>query len=239
MKKSTILIVLFLLGSALICGCTFPGSSRPAPTATPTTSAPPATSELPTPVVTGTIPASTYIPLETILTTEQTTRVATDNPYLRHLEMTKRVFPQNIPNCPMQQVFPAIAKDSKYGIQQVVPKLSQVSEHEYRDFLLDYTTGTGDNQKIKDLPACVGVVNPEPNWNFVEVLVVLDPTNVRASNYTISVNVRSDGDVIAQFKTTQTLVIDKQLVLTSYIPMKTSEMDLFDSVDVTYTRLTY
>lgn len=239
MKKSTILIVLFLLGSALICGCTFPGSSGPAPAATPTTSAPPATSELPTTAVTSMIPTSTYIPLETILKTEQTTRIATDNPYLRHLEMTKRVFPQNIPNCPMQQAFPAIAGDSKYGIQQIVPKLSQVSEHEYRDFLLDYTTGTGDNQKIKDLPACVGVVDAEPNWNFVEVLVVLDPTNARASNYTISVNVRSGGDVIAQFKTTQTLVIDKQVVLTSYIPVKTSEMDLFDSVDVTYTRLTY
>ena len=68
--------------------------------------------------------------------------------------------------------------------------------------------------------------------------VVLDPTNVRPSNYTISVNVRSQGNIIAQFRTTQTLVIDNQVILISYIPVKTNEMDLFDSVDVTYTRLT-
>ncbi len=239
MKKSTILIFLLLLGSALVCGCTLPGSSGTPLTTTLPTSPPVETTVHPTqaPTVTSVQIASTYLPRETILQTEQTTRIASDNPYLEHLQITKSVFPQFVPNCPMQQAFPTITGDPSYGIQQVVPKLAQISAHDYRDFLLDYTSGTGDNQKINDLPACAGAAG-EPNWNFVEVQVVLDPTNVRPSNYTISLNVRSQGTVIAQFKTTQTLVIDKQVILTDYIPVKTSEMDLFDNVDVTYARLT-
>lgn len=239
MKKSTILIIILLLGSALVCGCTFPGSSGATPATTPPTITPVKTPVPPTPslVVTSATPISTYMPLETIIKTEQTTRIATDNPYMERLQVTKRVFPQYVPNCPMQQIFPAIAGDTKYGIKQVVPKLSQISEHEYKDFLRDYTEGTGENQKVKDIAVCYGV-DGEPNWNFVEVLIVLDPTNIKPSDYTISQNVRSEGDVIAQFKTTQSLVIDKQVILHSYIPVKTSEMDLFDGVDVTFTRLT-
>ncbi len=239
MKKSTILVLLFLLGSALVCGCTLPGSSGAPPVTTLPTTPPVETTVSLTqlPAVTSVPPTSTYLPLETIIQTEQTTRVASDNPYLKQLQFTKNVFPQFVPNCPMKQAFPAIANDPLYGIRQVVPKLAQVSAHDYRDFLLDYTSGTGDNQRINDLPECPGATG-EPNWNFVEIRVVLDPTNVRPSNYTISVNVRSQGNVIAQFRTTQTLVIDNQVILISYIPVKTNEMDLFDSVDVTYTRLT-
>ena len=47
----------------------------------------------------------------------------------------------------------------------------------------------------------------------------------------------SDGKIVAQFPTTRMLVIGEQVVLTGYIPVRTDEIDLIDSVVVTFTRL--
>ena len=136
----------------------------------------------------------------------------------------------------MGDAFPAIAKDPDYGIKQIVPKLASLSEDEYETFLRKYTEGKAENTPVKTLPQCQGYEG-DPRWNFVETRVIVNPTNVRPANYTISLDVRSNGEIIAQFRTTRTLIIDQKVTLTSYIPVKADELDLFDTVGVTYTRL--
>jgi hypothetical protein len=174
------------------------------------------------------LPAGTVIPAAT-------TRIASDNPYLEYLNVRKRTFFSPIPNCLMETAFPTIAKDSGYGIKQVSPKLTALSADEYEYFLRKYTNGDAENTPLNTPAACQGA-EAEPTWNFVEVRLVLIPTNFFPSDYTITRNVRSDGKIVAQIATTEHLVIDDKVNMTSYIPVRMDEMDLFDGVGVTYTR---
>jgi hypothetical protein len=168
--------------------------------------------------------------------TEPTTRIQVDNPYLEYLQVRKKTFDYSIPNCPMQSAFPAIVNDPDYGIQHQTAKLTALTEDQYEEFLRKYTEGKAENTRIKDIQGCQGAEG-KPEWNFVEIRVILDPTNIRPANYTISQNVRSNGKIIAQFMTTRTLVINEKVALTSYVPVKSDELDLFDTISVTYTRL--
>jgi len=136
----------------------------------------------------------------------------------------------------MQNAFPAIAKDPSYGINQVVPKLSLISEDDYIYFLRKNTEGNAENTQLKTFVECQGSA-AEPTWNFVEVRYILNPTNIQKSDYIITRNVWSDGKIIAQFPTTMPLVIDSQVSQTIYIPVRADEVDLIDSVALTYTRL--
>ena len=61
--------------------------------------------------------------------------------------------------------------------------------------------------------------------------------NMDIRHYTISLDVRSKGVIIAQFKTTKILTLDQKVTLVNYIPLKMDEFDIFDGVGVTYTRL--
>lgn len=136
----------------------------------------------------------------------------------------------------MQTAFPAIANDAGYGIKQAVPKLSAISEDDYATFLRKYTEGNAENTPFRTPVACMGSAN-EPTWNFVKVRVVLNPVNTIPANYTITRNVWSDGKLIAAIPTTERLVIDQKAPLTSYIPVRTNEMDLIDSISITTVRL--
>jgi hypothetical protein len=176
-------------------------------------------------------------PLEGTITTVSTTRIASDNPYLEYLNVRKRTFDNPLPDCLMGNAFPFTKNETGYGIQQIVPKLAAISEDEYWSFLRRYTQGNAENTPLRIITACQGSLTAEPTWNFAEVRIVLDPTNYSPANYTITQNVWSDGKIVAQFPTTRQLVIDEQVVLTSYIPVRTDEVDLIDSVVVTYTRL--
>jgi hypothetical protein len=137
----------------------------------------------------------------------------------------------------MENAFPFIANGTGYGIKQVVPNLSAISEEEYEHFLRKYTVGDAENTRFKTLAVCQASATAEPTWNFVEIRLVLDPTNYIPANYTISRNVWSDGKIVAQFPTTQLLAVDEKVILTSYVPLRTDEVDLIDTVGVTYTRL--
>jgi hypothetical protein len=116
-----------------------------------------------------------------------------------------------------------------------VPKLAAISEDEYESFRQKYTEGDARNTQLK-VPAVCQNTDNEPTWNFIEVRIVLTPTNFFPSDYTITQNVRSGGEVVARFATTKRLVIDEQLVLVSYVPLHADEVDLFDRVELTYTR---
>jgi len=239
MQKRIILLIFLLLGIVLASGCTSPQSpAAVTPEPTLPTSTPTIVPVTPSPSVTM-LPGVTYRPdiqhPDVGITTVPTTRIQIDNPYLDYLTIRKKTFDYSIPNCPMQSAFPAIANDPDYGIQHQVPKLTAVSEDDYQTFLRKYTEGNAENTVLKNIQGCQGAEG-KPEWNFVEVRAILIPTNVRPANYTISQNVRSNGKIITQFVTTRTLVIDEKVSLTSYIPVKADEMNLFETVDVTYTR---
>ncbi len=239
MQKRILLIAFLVLGIVLVCGCTTPQTPAPVSpvTAQPTT----LSTDIPaTPVTPGAVsPDITFKPQGQSpapgVVTEQTTRIQTDNPYLEYLNIRKNSYDSRIPNCIMQNAFPAIANDPYYGINQVNPKLSTLTQDQYDQFLWKYTEDKSENSLLKTLAECRGVEG-NPEWNFVEIRVILVPTNVKPSDYTITEVVRSKGNIIAQFSTTRTLVLDDKIALTSYVPVKADEMDLFDTVGLTYTR---
>lgn len=240
MKKITIFLILLFTGVVMASGCTSPATPGvPVPGTTV-----PATSSTVVPVTTATTPGSLseINPVSPVLpgdavTTVATTRIASDNPYLEYLNVRKRTFADPLPNCLMGVAFPFTKNESGYGIRQNAPKLTEISEDEYLSFLRKYTQGNAESTPLKILSVCQGSLTAEPTWNFAEVRVVLDPTNYHPANYTITENVMSDGKVVAQFPTTRMLVIGEQVALTGYIPVRTDEIDLIDSVVVTFTRL--
>ena len=223
MKKSYFLLVLLLAGIILAAGCTGPVS--PAISGTTASVSPSAGVTTASPELTPSDTTFPSVPPATI-TTVPTTRIQLDNPHLEYLNIRKKTFSDPLPNCIMQNAFPAIAKDPGYGINQIKPKLGAISEDDYLYFLRKNTEDNAENSPLKVLSQCQGTA-AEPTWNFIEVRLILDPTNIQPSNYTVTRTVRSNGKMI----------INHQVNLLSYIPIKTDEIDLFDNVGVTYTRL--
>lgn len=237
MKINTIALILFLLGGILVGGCTSSVSNNPVTMTTPVVETITVMQTLaPLPVQTVTSLKDDYPnpPVNTITTTE-TTRIASDNPFLDSLNIRKRTFEYPIPNCVMKTEFPAIITDT-YGIKQVEPKLTAISEDDYLHFLRNNTVGNAENTQLKTPTGCYGTA-AEPSWNFIEVRVILKPTNVRAANYTITEQIISEGKVVQELPVTKQLVINEDVTLLSYIPIRASEVDLFDSIVVTFTRL--
>jgi hypothetical protein len=240
MKKKYLIVILLLSAVILAAGCAGPVS--PGDTRIETT--------VPVKSV-STVPVTTSATQETLpddpissdsipdigITTVATTRIASDNPYLEYLNIRKRTFVNPLPNCLMKDAFPSLANDTGYGITQDEPYLYAISEDDYEHFLRKYTEGGTENTRLKTLGVCQGSATAEPTWNFMELRIVLDPTNFSPGNYTVTPNVWSDGKIVAQFPTTQRLVIGEKVILTSYIPIWTDEIDLIDTVAVTYTRL--
>ncbi len=149
MKLNTIALVLFLVGCILASGCTSPLSTQPVPTATPVVTTV-AVTETPAPTA---LPTTRIVahpsPTAELVTVTETTRIATDNPYLDNLNIRKRTFEYPIPNCVMQTAFPAIITDT-YGIDQVEPKLASLSEDDYLHFLRNNTVGNAENTQPED-----------------------------------------------------------------------------------------
>jgi hypothetical protein len=236
MKLSTPLLLFLLGGIIFAAGCTVPLSPGTSPSVT--TAPVPAVTSVPTPSPSPVPSSTTFWPDASRIgefTTVPTTRPAPDNPHLDYLNIRKRTFVNPIPRCLMENAFPAIAKDPVYGIQQVVPKLSAVSEEDYEAFLRKYTEGKAENTQLKTPALCQNTEN-EPVWNFIEVRVVLVGTRPDPTDYTVTENILSDGKIVARFTSAVQLTIDQQLVLVGYIPIHASEVDLFDSVDLTFTR---
>lgn len=238
MIKRSLILVFILSSTILATGCMI-RSGMSVPAAPETTAAVvytpvPATSFV-SPVPTTFGPGWPAAPLVGEYTTTPTTRPAADNPFLEELAIKKRTFVNPLPDCFMEHAFPAIAMDPGYGIKQVHPKLAYISEHDYDDFLEEFTEGVSEDTALKTPAVCQNTGN-EPVWNFAEVRIVLIPTNPTPSDYTISENILSDGKIIARFESTERLVIDETRVITRYVLLHADEVDLFDSVEVTFTR---
>jgi hypothetical protein len=240
MKKRNLILILLLSEIILAAGCTGPVSTGITAPETSLLVSPSATVLVTTSSIKETFPTGRVSPPgipDVGVTTVPTTRIASDNPYLEYLNIRKRTFVNPLPDCLMEDAFPSLANDTSYGIKQVVPHLYTISEDDYEHFLRKYTEGGIENTRLKTLGICQGSATAEPTWNFVELRLVLDPTNYNPANYTITRNVWSDGKIVAQFPTTQQLVIGEKVILTSYLPIRSDEVDLIDTVAVTYTRL--
>ena len=240
MKTHTLFPIFFLIAILVTSGCTRTesvGVSQPVTIVQPVLSPAIPETTYATPAPTAIVMYQKVVPPSLTAVPVTTTRIATDNPYLEYMNVRKNLFDFGIPNCPMADAFPAIVNDPTYGIKQGGPKLTTISEDEYQIFLRKYTEGNAENTAIKTLDACRGAEG-NPNWNFIEIRVILNPTNFNPADYTITLNARSNNKVIAQFKTTQTLKIDQKVTLHYYIPIHADEVNLFDDLQVTYTRLT-
>jgi len=189
-------------------------------------------------------PVTTQVP-DTTRTQNQTTPAtntptadpslrAEPEPYVNSIGFNSYYFSFDIPGCDMKDIFPAIAHDPDYGIEQPVPKLSSVSAAEIRSFIRDYTVGSSQNSPFKGTFGCQGVAM-SPNWNFAEISAQITPRNARPARYEISLIIKSQGKNSTVFTTRETLTPDQPLALVRYIPMKTNEVVLLDIPYITFT----
>jgi len=161
---------------------------------------------------------------------------AEPDPFINTLQVRKNYFSFSIPGCDMKEIFPAIAKDPEYGIDQPVPRLSTLSSAEIRDFIIRYTEGPGENSRLKGIYSCQGVSMP-PDWNFAEFRAVITPRNSRPADYEISLMVRKQGENITVYTTRENLTLEQPVVFVRYIPVKTDEMELIDAAAIAFRRI--
>jgi hypothetical protein len=239
MKKITSILVFLLLAIILAAGCTGPASPDATVAGTPITVSTPVTGTPATPAVAEPVPTEKRIrsdPPRTLEVTVTTTpQMAIDDPYTEYLNIRKRTFDSPLPNCFMQTAFPGLLKDP-YGINQVEPKLTIISEDDYLTFVRKNTEGNAENSPLKTPSVCQGTA-AEPTWNFIEVKMILEARNVHPNTYIITQNIVSGEKVVAKFPTTRQLSLGEKVTLVGYIPMKSDEVNQFDDLELTYIRL--
>lgn len=234
MKKSALILMISIAALLLAAGCTTPaGPVTPQTTApvTPGDTLPVTVSPSPAPLPSGT---AVSLPPEDPGYTTQATRVAADDPYTEYFHIRKRTFNFPLPDCFMRNAFPAISWDN-YGIRQVAPALAVVSEDDYYTFLRRHTEGNAESTPLKTPAACAGS-GPGPTWNFVAVQFTVAPRNIRAADYAVTGNVLSDGKIVAKVETVKRMVLDEKVTFVWYIPVRTDELDLFDTLQISYAR---
>jgi hypothetical protein len=228
----------------LVAGCTTPSPSPPAPSQ-------PNISEQRNATGSGIVqtkltPVTTPVP-DTTRTQNQTTPTTTPNTepslrtgetplYVSDLGFTSYYFSFDIPGCDMKEIFPAIADDPDYGIEQPVPKLTSVSAAEIRSFIRDHTAGSSEKSPFKGIYSCQGV-SMSPDWNFAEISAAITPRNSRPATYEISLIIKSRGRNITVFTTRENLTPDLPHAFVRYIPMKTDEEGLLDIPYITFTQI--
>jgi hypothetical protein len=250
MNTGTWIPVLLALafGCMLCTGCISPASPPVAPVTSPV--APPATVTAPSPAIFPTAPA---VPVTPAATTDTATASGTlqvpattpvpeyftaanepDNPWLQNLVFTKSYFPFTVPDCAMKELFPDVAQDPGYGIRQPVPKLVVLSPDRLSTFIQEYTYG---NPSPSASAGCAAAPANQ-GWNFVRIQGTILPRNARPADYDSLLEVRSQGRIIAQSASNETLVLDQPFSYERYVPLKTDEMDLFDGIELLFHRNT-
>jgi hypothetical protein len=237
-----ILVVSLLLFSMVSTGCTSPAS----PAVTPVAPRPTTRMGTETPALPAALPAAPPAPAAAAATTiapAPPSPAATrgteyfseadvpDNPWTENLEFTRSYYPFTIPDCAMRTVFPEVAQDPGYGIRQPVPELTALSPERMDAFLQTYPDG------YNSLAGCAAAPIG-PGWNFVKIEGTIMPRNARPAEYDIGINVRSRGRVIAQFRMNETLTLEQPFSFERYVPLRSDEMELFDSIELVFSRKT-
>jgi hypothetical protein len=204
----------------------------------------PATTETPAIITpaTGQTPALSLTP-----TWVYPTYDATGDPRIIVLEFRKEYFNADLPDCGMRASFPEAAADPAYGISGRNGKLVAYTEDQMRVFLRENAIKTTNEIRadrfITDYidpatlggPACSGTVST-PTWNFVLINATIMGRNARQSGYAIGFNVRSKGNVVAQIRADRNLTLDEPAIFALYVPLKTTETELFDGVEMVFAR---
>jgi len=172
---------------------------------------------------------------------------ATGDPRIIVLEFRKEYFNADLPDCGMRASFPEVAADPDYGISGRNGKLIAYTEEQVQDFLqanavrniTEVRAGSTITDYIEPAtlggPACSGTVST-PAWNFVLVNATIMGRNARPSGYAIGFNVRSKGTVVTQIRADRNLTLDEPAFFALYVPLKTTETDLFDGVEMVFAR---
>ena len=263
MKASGPVFLCIVMVSALVfcAGCSSFGGTQDTPVVTHPVSLD-QTPETPVPAASPpavTIPAemvvrantsttSAAVPVPTTTGIQKSSALdAADDPYVAVLEFEKNYFLATIPDCGMRAAFPEVAGKAGYGLDKQAPELVALSEEQMLDFLKanarPYVTDFQVDRYIDNYidpntlggVRCAGVP-ATPAWNFILINANIVPRNARPASYDIGINVRSKGTVAAQLKTEKTLTLDQPVIFTLYVPMKTTEMDSFDSIEMVFAK---
>jgi hypothetical protein len=168
---------------------------------------------------------------------------ALDDPRIVLEKLTKKSMAFDIPDCGMRQVFPEAAADPAYGIRQPSPRLVMLTEDRITAFFQAYAKNTAGDPNLEPYidpntiggAQCNGVPG-NPKWNFVRINATLIPRNARPSEYGIGINLKSGDTVVDQLALNATLVLEQPVFVVRYIPLKTEEMDAFDSMEMVFLR---
>lgn len=193
-------------------------------------------------------PATAHTPAQSPTPTRvYPTYGATGDPRIIVLEFRKEYFNADLPDCGMRASFPEAAADPAYGISGRNGKLVAFTEDQMRDFLMTNAVKTVQEIRADRFitnyidpatlggPACSGTVST-PTWNFVMINATIMGRNARPSEYAIGFNVRSKGNVVAQIRADRNLSLDEPAFFALYVPLKTEETELFDSVEMVFAR---
>jgi len=196
------------------------------------------------------LPATTPTTVKTTWTPAVPLSVAANDPQVVELTFTKNYFRSTIPDCGMRVAFPQVAGNADYGLRSSTPTLTAFSEDQILVFLKTYAIpySTEDlrvdpylNHHI-DPNAIGGVrcagVPVSPTWNFILINATIVPRNARPADYAVGITVRSHGIVNGQLNLNQTLVLDQPVVYGLFVPLKTEEMDSFDSIAMVFSKRT-
>lgn len=172
---------------------------------------------------------------------------ATGDPRIIVLNFQKEYFNANLPDCGMRMFFPDAAMDPNYGIAGRQGTLVAYSEEDIIRFLettaVTNVTTVDAGRRITDYiepatvggPACSGTVS-NPTWNFILINATIMGRNALPAEYAIGFNVRSKGVVVAQIRADRNLTFDTPAIFALYVPLKTTEMERFDSVEMVFVR---
>lgn len=238
MQKRVLVTLIGIAIILLVSGCTTPAPSAPAQQAVPGPQNTTESSLVQTSVspVTPTVPDNVLPRNQSSPGVAPSPQRAEPDPFVNTLQLRKNYFSFTLPGCDMKEIFPAIAKDPEYGIDQTAPRLTTLSSAEIRDFITRYTEGPGENSRLKGIYSCQDVSMP-PDWNFAEIRAVITPRNSRPADYEISLMVRKRAENITVYTTRENLALEQPVVLVRYIPMKTDEMELIDAAAIAFRRI--
>jgi len=257
---SFLLLILLLVPLLLSAGCLSGSGDGGVPVTTATT-APAAITQSAAVLVT--LPAPTLPPAETAAVTTAgpedssttapaatwvvPTYGATGDPRIIILQFQKEYFNADLPDCGMRKFFPDAATDPNYGIAGRQGTLVAYSEDEIHKFIeanaVTNVTTVEAGRRITDYiepatlgdPACSGTIST-PTWNFILINATIMGRNALPAEYAIGFNVRSKGVIVAQIRKDRTLTLDTPAIFALYVPLKTAEMERFDSVEMVFAR---
>jgi hypothetical protein len=155
-------------------------------------------------------------------------------------DFSLKKYSYGISDCVMKQVFPEIALDPDYGIHSEHPKLVGLSNETWTAFYEDYQTGKNAGQsQTFSVSKCENVpISDSTTWDFARVYATLTPRNARPSDYAIIVSINANDKEVAQLITTETLTLDQTIRISSWIPIKRTEIGSLGSPQIYFNRLT-